>query len=342
MVYSARGSNNQLAPRWRGRTNTVSKKGGQALSTSGCTIRAESHVDGDRHTREPDWHKESARAIKLEPDESPWDVERLECEVAAMRPQATREFCWRQEFHCRQSLEQEDVEANEEFLARDVCTSERSLRSRNSDKLRDVKVVLQSPKRILDQHLTLTSAMLDPNALKNPKDGKVTWRQEPDVVVGRRRSSSSSSSGAAAASDEVHAPRGTRRTGEYAGLPSLQDLAESRLVQSAHGETMRSGELSYDTSEVAEVFWPRRLAASWCLFHMFLEIVLELRTGWNPNDPAGKAKCWATLEERGSLPQLSESTVKRLKPGDMQRLETEALTHLTFCVSVHRWQSEKK
>ena len=44
----------------------------------------------------------------------------------------------------------------------------------------------------------------------------------------------------------------------------------------------------------------------------------------------------------GSLPQLSESAVKRLNPGDSQRLETGGLAHLTFSVSVYRWQSEKK
>ena len=44
----------------------------------------------------------------------------------------------------------------------------------------------------------------------------------------------------------------------------------------------------------------------------------------------------------GSFPQLSESAVERLKNGDLQRLETEWLSHLTFCVSVYRWQSEQR
>ena len=44
----------------------------------------------------------------------------------------------------------------------------------------------------------------------------------------------------------------TPRTAEYAEFLSLQDRAESRRVQSAHGELMRLGELS------AEVFCPGR------------------------------------------------------------------------------------
>ena len=90
-----------------------------------------------------------------------------------------------------------------------------------------------------------------------------------------------------------------------------------------------------------------RLAAGCSLFDMLTE-VLDLRTGGNLNDPAERAECWATLDERnpmvviGSLLQLSESAVKRLKPGDLQRLETEGPAHLTFCESLHRWQSEKK
>ena len=131
----------------------------------------------------------------------------------------------------------------------------------------------------------------------------------PDVVMGQR---SSSSSGAAAGSGGVPASGGTRRTADSADLPRLQDLAESRPVQSAHGEMLRLGELSGETSEVAEVFCPRRRAGSCSLFDMLPEVVLDLRTVRNLNDLAGRAKCWATLEERnpvvviGSLPQLSE------------------------------------
>ena len=86
----------------------------------------------------------------------------------------------------------------------------------------------------------------------------------PDVAMGQ--SSSRSSSGAPAGTGEVPASRGTRRTAEDAGLPSLQDHAESRPVQSA-GE-MRLGELSWETLEVAEVSCPGRLAPSCSLFDM--------------------------------------------------------------------------
>ena len=52
------------------------------------------------------------------------------------------------------------------------------------------------------------------------RKGEVAPRQ--DVVMGQSRSSSS---GAAAKSGEVPASRGTRRTAEDAGVPSLQDHA---------------------------------------------------------------------------------------------------------------------
>ena len=52
-------SKNQWAPHWRGLTNTIPKKDGQELSTNGCTIQAESHVDCDRQRREPDQSRES-------------------------------------------------------------------------------------------------------------------------------------------------------------------------------------------------------------------------------------------------------------------------------------------
>ena len=72
----------------------------------------------------------------------------------------------------------------------------------------------------------------------------------------------------------------------------MHDLAESRPVQSAHGELMRLGELSCQTSEVEEVFCQGRLAASCILFNMLPEVVLDLRTDWNLNKPARRAKCW--------------------------------------------------
>ena len=51
---------------------------------------------------------EPTRAIKLEPDESAWDVW-----------SACREHRSHQEFPCQQSVEQDD---KEEFLAHDGCT----------------------------------------------------------------------------------------------------------------------------------------------------------------------------------------------------------------------------
>ena len=117
---------------------------------------------------------------------------------------------------------------------------------------------------------------------------------------------------------------------EDAGLPRLQHLAESRPVQSVRGGMMRLGELSCETSEVAEIFCSWEHAASCNLFDMLPGVVLDVRSGWNLNNPAGRAMRWATLEERnplvviGSLPQLSASALKRLQPGDM-RLETKGL-----------------
>ena len=100
----------------------------------------------------------------------------------------------------------------------------------------------------------------------------------PDVVMDQR----SSSSGAAAGSGDVN---GTQRTAEDDRLPSLQDLADSRPVQSAHGEMVRLVELSCETSEVAEVC-PERHAESCRLFDVLPQVVLDLRTGWSLNEPA--------------------------------------------------------
>ena len=77
------------------------------------------------------------------------------------------------------------------------------------------------------------------------QEGEVAPRQ--DVLTGE----SSSSSGAGAGSGEVPASPETPRTAEYAEFLSLQDRAESRRVQSAHGELMRLGELGGRSGQVA-------------------------------------------------------------------------------------------
>ena len=122
------------------------------------------------------------------------------------------------------------------------------------------------------------SAMQDDAAgaerLDESKGRKAEGAPEPDAVMGQ---SSSSSSGAAAGSREGHAPRGTRRTAEDAGLPSFHDLAEDRAVQTARADMMRLGELNCEMSEVAEVFHLGRLAASRSLFDILPEVVLNLR-----------------------------------------------------------------
>ena len=193
----------------------------------------------------------------------------LACEGAAMGPQATRPddqgqhaentVASRSSVADRASSRRRRRGKEEEFLARDRCTSERALRSGSAVKLRDVKVVLQSPQRVLDQSLTTTNAgnewkvqcvttQSDPQRLEESKRRTGEVAPGPDVVMGQ---SSSSSSGASAGSGEMPATRGTRRTAEDAGLSRLQDLAERRRVQSAEGEMTRLGELSCETSEVA-------------------------------------------------------------------------------------------
>ena len=152
-------------------------------------------------------------------------------------------------------------EGKEECPARDGCTTRKKL---ETVEFRDVRVVLQSPWRMIDQSHTTTNAANEWGVQRgNANDDAVgTARLEQIEETGRRcgamyrtwscASSSSSSSGATAVSGEVHAPR-ARRTTEDAGLPSLKDLAESRPVQAAHGEMMRPEELSGETSKVAEV-----------------------------------------------------------------------------------------
>ena len=59
---------------------------------------------------------ETARAIKLEPDECAWDVD---VHLPNYQGQRAEKHRCQQESLCQQSLEQEEMEGKEEVLARD-------------------------------------------------------------------------------------------------------------------------------------------------------------------------------------------------------------------------------
>ena len=201
-----------------------------------------------------------------------------ECEGAAMGPQATRLDVQGQ--HAENTVASKSSHANS-------ASSRRRWRARKRSWLvtgvhqKDVEIpkYCQTPgcqgclcihhaesKRSTSQNSEckrrVESAMRDDaigaERFEESKRRKGQVAPGPDVIMGQ----SSNSSGAAAGSGEVHASRGTRRTAEDARLPSLQDFAEIRPVQSAHGEMIRLGELSCETFEEADIFCAGRLAAS--------------------------------------------------------------------------------
>ena len=128
---------------------------------------------------------EAARVIELEPNESAWDEELLLSmnwlSWDGTRPddqgQHVENTVANKNSFCRQSLEQEEMEGKEDFLATDGCTSERTSRSGSTVELRDVKVVMQTPQsnrttsRSCECWKRVQSAMRDePNVLRNPRD----------------------------------------------------------------------------------------------------------------------------------------------------------------------------
>ena len=123
--------------------------------------------------------------------------------------------------------------------------------------------------------------------LEESKRRKDETAPESDVVMRQ----SSRSSGASVGSGEMHASRGTRRTARDAGLPSLQDLAESRPVQSAHSEMMQLGKLSFEKC-FAQGDFQQCAACSTCSLRLFMSQVLD---------------------DIASIPQWPKSAVTRLQ-----------------------------
>ena len=93
---------------------------------------------------------DAARAIKLEPDASAWEV-LLECAGAAMGPQATRPI--------DQGRRAENTVACRSFVAEKASGRTTGVHQKERwVKLGDAKVGLQSPQKTLDQSFTTTNA----------------------------------------------------------------------------------------------------------------------------------------------------------------------------------------
>ena len=168
----------------------------------------------------------TARAIALEPDKSVRDVELL-LPVKGFRGTAS-DGTRRSGSGCRKHCCPPAVvpvfanraSSRREFLTRDGCTLEGTSRSRSPVKLQDVKVVLQTAQKMIDQFLTTANAKiewraqcvtkkLEPTVSNNPRDKKVKWHQVRTCSWGERRRSS----GAGAVSGDVPASPGDTKNG---------------------------------------------------------------------------------------------------------------------------------
>ena len=143
-----------------------------------------------------------------------------------MGPQATqpddsgtacREHRCRQEFFCPQSLDQEEMEGKEEFLARDGCTPARTSRYGETPGCQGCLAIATESNRSIshssDCWKRVDSAMREDafgaERLEESKRRKGEVAPGSDVVMDQ-----SSSNGAAAGSGEVQALRGTRCTAQ--------------------------------------------------------------------------------------------------------------------------------
>ena len=309
--WSARGSDNQLASHSRGRKNTVPLKDGQERSTSVCTNRAESHVDGDWQKHEWDrcggslarrhflgtlwcWSRrerlrrwEAAWAIKLGPDEIAWDVRLLNAKErhgtarggTRRSSSACREHRCRQEFLWQQNLEQEEMDGKKEFPARDVCTWERTS-SGSTVKLWDLEVGCQSIQRNLSISHNNECRKRVSRAMRVRTSRIIQETQRwCGVRTGHR-----------------HGPEQQVQQWRNCGtvrrwLSSLQDLAEERTrpVCTRWDEATRGAEL-WNVRGGRGLLPGETRGKLQLLSICCTQVALDLRTGWNVQERARWAR----------------------------------------------------
>ena len=162
-------------------------------------------------------------------------------------------------------------------------------------KFRDCKDVLQSRRRLIDQSLTTAhatnerkSAMRDDAAgAKRPEESK-RRKERQDWTWSWAR-------GAEALEEQIRGAAKSTHLEEHEERPKTQGCRVCKTLPKADSSSLHtvtrcdSGEMRSETSEVAEVFCPGRLAASCSLFDM-LPQVLNLRSGWSLNEAAGASQ----------------------------------------------------
>ena len=159
------------------------------------------------------WHGRSS----FEPDESAWEMELLLSVTGLPWDRMRRDPTIR-------------VSVPRTPLLPGVFSASRASSSR---RWRDVKVVLLSPQRITDESLTIANAgnewkvqcvttQLEPNVLKNPRDGKVKWQD---------RTWSWTRAAAAAAVEQLQGAAKCTHLEEHEERPKMQGCRVCKTLQ---------------------------------------------------------------------------------------------------------------
>ena len=121
--------------------------------------------------------------------------------------------------------------------------------------------------------------------------------------------------------------------------------AREEMMMVASMEALGEG----DTTDIMEIFCPDRFTSKASAFGLKSGVALDLRTGWNLNDPVQVAKAWALWEE--TQPRFlvlspmckAFSTLQNLNKGSVKYEEVlkEGINHLKMCMEFAEAQRKR-
>ena len=229
------------------RTNTGPKR--QELSTSGCTILAESRVDGDRHrTRVGSARRDvGVKAFSHGFFGADQGANRLCGGGTGNQARARRKRLGRGALFERERAATQATRPDDQGQRADNTDAGRSSFANRRAGGDGGQKEVPSPRRVyirlneIRKYVKLQDVSVVLHCSSWSRTSRRTQEKEGEVAPGPDEVVSQSNSGAGVVCGDVHDFGGTLKTVEDAGVPSLQDFVESRPAQSAHGDVYAIG-----------------------------------------------------------------------------------------------------
>jgi hypothetical protein len=172
-----------------------------------------------------------------------------------------------------------------------------------------------------------------------------------DPVSGTTGATSSSGSGLTASQRQQQQQEVALQTQQQQEQSMDVNYFIDETLQSISALTETLMGVETPTKRIAEVFGDAGFSSRAAYFGLLPGVAVDLRTGWDMNDPVQVRRLWATLEGEPPLLVVGSplckpfSQLQRLNQNthseEYKKTVHEALEHLKLCMAIYKWQHDR-